>query len=357
MPSTPPITRESLATIPLCYATCSLGKPTDSLRARLQAISAAGFAHIEFSFPDLLSHASASTGKDVAADDYDTLCRVTEKEIKPMLEELNLKVFILQPFAEFEGWAEGSEEWKDAWKRVEGWIRIMMAVGTDTLQVGSSDAEKIDTSQKKLVGDLQKLCDRLKKEGFRVAYENWCWSTHAPNWKQAWKLIEAVDRDNMGYNPDSFQIAGAEWADPTAQDGLVEAASDSERNKRFEASLEELATTIPGDKIYFYQISDAYRVQPPLEKKTIDGLRPRGRWSGAYRPVPYSDGYLPVEQVTRAVLRTGFRGIFSLEVFDGGKEGKGKEVDFGEFAQDAMLSVQKLLDAVAEDGPCVAEST
>lgn len=161
----------------------------------------------------------------------------------------------------------------------------------------------------------------------------------------------------MGYNPDSFQIAGAEWADPTAQDGLVEAASDSERNKRFEASLEELATTIPGDKIYFYQISDAYRVQPPLEKKTIDGLRPRGRWSGAYRPVPYSDGYLPVEQVTRAVLRTGFRGIFSLEVFDGGKEGKGKEVDFGEFAQDAMLSVQKLLDAVAEDGPCVAEST
>lgn len=182
-------------------------------------------------------------------------------------------------------------------------------------------------------------------------------STHAPNWKQAWKLIEAVDRDNIGYNPDSFQIAGAEWADPTAQDGLVEAASDSERNKRFEASLEELATTIPGDKIYFYQISDAYRVQPPLEKKTIDGLRPRGRWSGAYRPVPYSDGYLPVEQVTRAVLRTGFRGIFSLEVFDGGKEGKGKEVDFGEFAQDAMLSVQKLLDAVAEDGPCGAEST
>lgn len=41
-------------------------------------------------------------------------------------------------------------------------------------QVGSSDAENIDKSQDKLVQDLRKLCDRLKEEGFRVAYENWC---------------------------------------------------------------------------------------------------------------------------------------------------------------------------------------
>lgn len=112
-----------------------------------------------------------------------------------------------------------------------------------------------------------------------------------------------------------------------------------------------MAATIPGDKIYFYQISDAYRVDPPLEDKTIDDLRPRGRWSGAYRPFPYGEGYLPVEKVTRAVLQTGFRGIFSLEVFDGGKDGQGKDVNLAEFAQDAMLSVQKLLDSVAEDSP------
>ncbi|GAA5958982.1 hypothetical protein JCM8115_000712 [Rhodotorula mucilaginosa] len=350
MPDQPSkITRESLATIPLCYATCSLGKPTDSLPARLHAISRAGLSHIEFSFPDLLAHASASRGKDVAEDDFDTLCEVAEKEIKPVLEKEHLKVFILQPFGKFEGWSEGSKEWDAVWKQVEGWIRIMKAIGTTTLQVGSSDAENIDKSQDKLVQDLRKLCDRLKEEGFRVAYENWCWSTHAPTWKQAWQLIEAVDRDNLGYNPDSFQIAGAEWADPTREDGLVEAASDEERDARFQRSLDEMAQTIPGDKIYFYQISDAHKVEPPLEDRTIDELRPRGRWSKAYRPFPYAGGYLPVEKVTRAVLQTGFRGIFSLEVFDGGKDGEGKDVNLNEFAQEAMLSIQKLFGAVAED--------
>lgn len=129
------LTRESLATIPLCYATCSLGKSTDSLATRLHAISRAGFSHIEFSFPDLLAYASASTGRDVADDDYDTLCRIAEEEIRPMIEREKLKVFILQPFGKFEGWKEGSQEWDGVWKQVEGWIRIMKAVGTDTLQV------------------------------------------------------------------------------------------------------------------------------------------------------------------------------------------------------------------------------
>ena len=129
----------------------------------------------------------------------------------------------------------------------------------------------------------------------------------------------------------------------------MEAASDEERDARFQRSLDEMAQTIPGDKIYFYQISDAHKVEPPLEDRTIDELRPRGRWSKAYRPFPYAGGYLPVEKVTRAVLQTGFRGIFSLEVFDGGKDGEGKDVNLNEFAQEAMLSIQKLFGAVAED--------
>ena len=141
MPDQPSkITRESLATIPLCYATCSLGKSTDSLPARLHAISRAGFAHIEFSFPDLLAHASASKGKDVAEDDFDTLCEVAEKEIKPVLEKEHLKVFILQPFGKFEGRKEGTKEWDAVWNQVGGWIRIMKAIGTTTLQVRSSFA-------------------------------------------------------------------------------------------------------------------------------------------------------------------------------------------------------------------------
>jgi len=49
-----------------------------------------------------------------------------------------LTIFVLQPFGNFEGWAEGSKERKDAFDRAKGWIRIMKSVGTDMLQASSS---------------------------------------------------------------------------------------------------------------------------------------------------------------------------------------------------------------------------
>ena len=39
----------------------------------------------------------------------------------------------------------------------------------------------------------------------------------------------------------------------------------------------------------------------------------------AYRPMPFDGGYLPVVEMTRAVWDTGFRGVYSMEIFDGGK--------------------------------------
>lgn len=114
-------------------------------------------------------------------------------------------------------------------------------------------------------------------------------------------------------------------------------------------SLNDLAASIPPEKIYLLQISDAYKPPKPFERKEIGGLRPRGRWSHDYRPIPYSGGYLPIEEVAKAVLRTGFRGWFSMEVFDSGPEGKGKQYDMKKYAKDAMESMQRLL-RVCENG-------
>lgn len=80
------------------------------------------------------------------------------------------------------------------------------------------------------------------------------------------------------------------------------------------------------------------------------GLRPRGRWSHDFRPVPFDGGYLPVVDVAKAVLRTGTRCWFSMEVFDGGADGKGgMKYDLEEFAKKAMGSHKKLIDACAND--------
>lgn len=205
-------------------------------------------------------------------------------------------------------------------------------------------------SRDDIITDLRELCDMLGKRGMRLAYENWCWSTIAPKWKDVWEIVRDVDRPNIGLCLDTFQTSGGEWGDPTTETGLIEDyGSVAELKKVFLASLIDLAGSIPSDKIYLLQISDAYKPPQPMERKDIGGLRPRGRWSHDFRPLPYTGGYLPIEEVTRAVLRTGFRGWFSMEVFDGGPEGKGKKYDMNQYAREAMTNMQKLLKACATD--------
>jgi sugar phosphate isomerase/epimerase len=343
---------ESLGQIPLAYASCSIGcRNEHTLPKKLAAISAAGFQAIELSMSDLVSFANQHLGRadpnEITGTSYDALCEAGT-EVRRLCASQNLSILVLQPFENFEGWPKASPEYRDAWDRVNGWVRIMQAVGTDLLQVGSSDspAEKIGTDRARFVEDLRDLADLLASKGFRVAYENWCWSTHAPEWKDVWDICQKVDRENFGLCLDTFQSAGGEWGDPRTSSGLREDAGRSKEQvlKDWEASCKSLAESIPKEKIFFLQISDAYRPKQPFEDKEIDGLRPRGRWSHDFRPLPF-EGYLPVVDFTRAVLATGFRGWFSYEVFDGGPDGKGKDYELDDLAKSAMACQRRLMDA------------
>ena len=159
----------------------------------------------------------------------------------------------------------------------------------------------------------------------------------------------------MGLCLDTFQTAGGEWADPTTKSGLIESeegsSSKEELEKKFYASLKDLSTTIPAEKIYILQISDAYKPPLPLDPSPDEktGLRPRGRWSMSLRPPPFDGGYLPVTDVAKAVLQTGFRGWFSMEVFDGGPDGRDEEWrDMGAYARKAMGAHERLLREVVD---------
>lgn len=220
----------------------------------------------------------------------------------------------------------------------------------DTYQVGSSDFP-IPINRDAAVSDLKELADLLAAHNFRLAYENWCWSTHAPDWKHVWEIVKKVDRPNVGLCLDTFQTAGGEWADPTTKSGLIESeASRETMEKRYEESLKELSATIPPEKIYILQISDAYKPKEPLDPKPDEsGLRPRGRWSSSLRPLPFDGGYLPVTGFAKAVLQTGFRGWFSTEVFDGGPTGEDQEwKDMSAFTKKAMQAHERLLREITD---------
>jgi sugar phosphate isomerase/epimerase len=182
-----PLDRQSLNDIPLSYASCSIGcKDEHTLPKKLDAISAAGFTGVELSMPDLVSFANQRLRPDQKSDgpgsidnhDFDNLCSAAEV-VKAMCDAKGLKIMLLQPFANFEGWPEGSPERNDAWLRAEGWMRIMESCGCDTLQIGSTDSpeEKIGNDRDRFVNDLREIADMLAKKNLRIAYENWCWST------------------------------------------------------------------------------------------------------------------------------------------------------------------------------------
>lgn len=333
--------------LPSCYATCSIGynHPSHTLPNKLTAIASAGFDSIELSMPDILSFASSHFKHDVDPKDYESLC-TAGIEIRKLCEQSRLKVAMLQPFANFEGWPQGSRQRDEAFERARGWIQIMESVGTDMLQVGSSDSEGISRDFDVFAADLRELGEMLGQKGFKVAYENWCWAAHAPGWKEVWEIVKKVGRSNVGLCLDTFQSAGGEWGSPCTGSGLVEhELGREELKKSWRESLQELVQIVPGDKIFILQISDAYRMDPPLGFHVDkDGLRPRGQWSHDHRPLPYDGGYLPVEDFTKAVLETGFRGYMSVEVFDGKAPEKYGE-DMTPYAKKAMCSLQKLMKA------------
>lgn len=258
-------------------------------------------------------------------------------------------------------------------------------------QVGSSDSPNISTDPNDLASDLRELADLLAPHGYRLAYENWCWATVAPTWSSVYEIVKLVDRPNIGLCLDTFQTVGSEYADPNTSSGLISTEGiQAKLEQNWKHSLATLTKTVPKEKIYLLQISDAYRPKTPLEDKVssltalslsqvpnpsptfpstishsryslpgpfpltlsqeIDGLRPRGRWSHDFRPYPYNGGAYTQQCVdfATAVLKTGSRCWFSVEVFDGGADGKGKDYEMGEFCEGAMASVKRLLDECAD---------
>ena len=128
--------------IPLSFATCSLAchSEEDTLDGKLKTIAMAGFHGVELAFPDLVAYASHIFTKkeespvEIPDSDYTSLC-IAAKNVGRMCASLGLKVVMLQPFSNFEGWPRASKEREEAFLEAKGWIRIMEACGTDMLQV------------------------------------------------------------------------------------------------------------------------------------------------------------------------------------------------------------------------------
>ncbi|MEU0787046.1 TIM barrel protein [Streptomyces sp. NPDC006173] len=237
-------------------ATVSL---SGSLTEKLTAAARAGFDGVEIFENDLLASP------------------LTPEEIRDRTADLGLTIDLYQPMRDVEALPE--EEFARSLRRARHKFALMRRLGADTVLVCSSVSPLAVDDDALAAEQLHRLACLAEDFGIRVAYEALAWGRHVNTYDHAWSVVESAGHPALGTCLDSFHIL-ARGSDPVGIEG------------------------IPGDRIFFLQLADA-----PL--MAMDVLQ----WSRHYRCFPGQGGF-DLSGLLTHVLRAGYRGPLSLEVFN-----------------------------------------
>ncbi|XXD09350.1 bifunctional sugar phosphate isomerase/epimerase/4-hydroxyphenylpyruvate dioxygenase family protein [Klebsiella sp. R445] len=230
-----------------------------TLPEKLHAIAAAGYQGVEIFENDLLYYTGTPT------------------DIRNLAADLGLKITLFQPFRDFEG--ASRSQFAANMERAKRKFELMHELGCDTLLLCSNVQPDCSADVSLQIADLTALAQLAEQEKIVIGYEALAWGTHVNRWHQAWERVKSVDSPALGIVLDSFHIL--------ARGDTLQGLSD-----------------VPVDKITFLQLADA-----PLMK--MDVLE----WSRHFRCFP-GQGQLPLVEFACELTRCGYRGPWSLEIFN-----------------------------------------
>ena len=269
-------------------------------------------------------------------------------------KERRLKVVCLQPLRDVEGWLDDDDR-REAMDRLTSRFAVMQALDTALLLICSQNtpAPRTTANVATLVADFTQISHlaaeftRTTGHMVKVGFEALSWGAHVDVWSQAWQVVQRTDRCNIGLILDSFNTLAREYADPCSSSGVQEPASVT--LAALDASLRGI-TQLPGDKIFLLQIGDAKRMpEPLLPSPSADEPRPsRMIWSRSSRLFPCEQergAFMPVPQFVKAVVQAGYKGPWSIEVFNSTLESGADEVP-SEHATRAREGLDRLVELV-----------
>jgi sugar phosphate isomerase/epimerase len=316
----------------LAIGSLSLGQHSShALDHKIRVAGQAGFAGIEIVFSDLerFSQSNKLSLFEGAG------------RIKSISDENHLSILSLAPFENYEG---DQSPLIDRLRKSIQWIEVARILHASFLQVPAQYGSDAIGDEDVIISELQQLCDLAssKQPLVSVAYEPMSWSTYHSTWESSLKLVESVARENFGLCLDTFHIITKLWADPFAPSGKYPNADDILRK-----SLRRFVRDCPLEKVFFIQLSDGEKFDPPFSKEHpwyFEGEAPQFTWSKHARPFPYEaelGAYMPVAEVARAwIVETGYTGWVSMEIFDRRMRDKDSQVEHA--AMRGMGSWRKL---------------
>lgn len=380
-------------------ATMSLGNAKlHALDKKIKAAATMGFQGIELYWPDLVEyarkyetrpnpHSTNTTTHGLTDMATISVLMAAAKHVGQLCRDLNIEVVSLQPFRNFDGVTNPILRAKriaefGLWMNVANELRAGVIGVPSTLPVISADEDRTDddyTGDKDAIArDLKELAELAAPRGIRIAYENLCFGRHIQHWEDAWDIINLASREddsslnsfelgassngglmkNLVFLPDTFNICGSKYMDPTTAAGRARNATLA-----FNQSLKDLTSSIPVAMMPLLQVADAELPASPLDehhpwRAAVKGsgtsstgceyakLSPLMALSRNARLFPLEeDGYLPVVSVVRAFVQAGWSGWVSMEVFSRTTEKEGDETIW-QHAKRAWESWLALADAM-----------
>lgn len=342
----------------LGIATLSLGNwRQHKLTPRLEAAAKAGYQWI-----DLFDECWAAyleehglDGEQLWEASPDNL-RVAHK-LGNLVKSLGMRIACSQPLRKIEGITDPVER-RATLDLVAKRFPFMRAWDTDLVFMCASIRTDpgVTSDLKTVAKDLAEMGDMAaafsQADGGRmlkIGYEGLSWATRN-TWSASWEAVRSANRPNVGLIIDAFNVLAVEWADPynSALHGRIYPTVE----KSIEIlclSLSSLVSSVPGDRIFFFQVGDAELVDPRAFIEPTDPSTPKLLpWSRGHRLYPFETtrgGYMPVELVTAAVLATGYKGPLSLEVFNNSLNVAGDNVP-PEHATRGIVGLRKVVEAV-----------
>ncbi len=237
-------------------ATVSL---SGTLPEKLEAIAAARFDGVEIFEPDL----TGFPGRP--------------RDIRDMAADLGLTIELFQPFRNAEGVDRAGFE--RVLRRLDRKLDLMEELGAPLMLVCSNVEPDAIDDDGLAAEQLWAMAERAGARGLRLGYEALAWGTHVSTFDRAWRIVERADHPHLGLILDSFHTLAL----PHDWSGIAD---------------------LPGERIFFVQLADA----PRLDMATL-------MLSRHHRCLP-GQGERDVGGFTDAVLRSGYTGPLSLEIFN-----------------------------------------
>lgn len=228
---------------------------SDTLEDKLAAFAAAGFDGIEISEQDFTVQGS------------------TPAEIGQLVRRHGLEVTLLQTTLALPGMPDLEQRFSQLERRFD----IMAGLDCSLLLLKAPSDPQNQGGIDRMADDLRQAAERAAKRGLRIGFEARAQATHIQDYRDAWEIIRRADHPALGLVLDSFHVL-ARGVSPQS------------------------IRAIPAERIFHIQLADAPATQMDFDFK-----------SRGFRMLP-GEGELPLLPFLRAVLATGYRGSFGLDL-------------------------------------------